>query len=349
MIVVIVLIGFAASMLSPWLVRTPQWLLFHQLLISSDMISSVSVSIFWTCLVMGVWTSEGFQSENASSSSTMNNRQGRLFSLFNIVTFKQGECTVVSDTTMSGTCMTSTECVSNGGAADGNCASGFGVCCSFVVRGCGGTVAHNCTYIQNTNFPATGTGGETCKFGFNRICDNLCQIRLDFVNLVMAQPPTIGPMVEGDCATSGDFLAVNSPTGKSPPVTCGTLTGQHMFLETGSTGGAGSIDITYGSATSTRTFKVKVTFYQCDSLNKAPADCVQYFTGVSGTFQSYNYQGGQLIDNQRYATCFRQEEGYCTIQYREDTTTTTPAFDFFITASTVPTAIREAKVLIRVR
>ncbi|XP_059087534.1 uncharacterized protein LOC131883941 [Tigriopus californicus] len=98
---------------------------------------------------------------------------------------------------MKGTCMTSTECVSNGGAADGNCASGFGVCCSFVVRGCGGTVAHNCTYVQNTEFPATRAGGETCKFGFNRICDT-------------------GTMLHGDCATSGDFLTVASPRGKIP-------------------------------------------------------------------------------------------------------------------------------------
>ncbi|TRY72700.1 hypothetical protein TCAL_16183 [Tigriopus californicus] len=189
------------------------------------MISWVSVSIFWTCLAVGVSTSKSFQSGNTSTLSMMNNRQGRLFSLFNIVTFKQGECTVVSDTTMKGTCMTSTECISNGGAADGNCASGFGVCCSFVVKGCGGTVAHNCTYIQNTDFPASGSGGETCKFGFNRICDS----ELDFVNLVMAQPPSAGAMLHGDCATSGDFLTVASPTGKSPPVTCGTLTGQHRY------------------------------------------------------------------------------------------------------------------------
>ncbi|TRY71897.1 hypothetical protein TCAL_14855 [Tigriopus californicus] len=149
---------------------------------------------------------------------------------------------------MKGTCMTSTECVSNGGAADGNCASGFGVCCSFVVRGCGGTVAHNCTYVQNTEFPATRAGGETCKFGFNRICDRvlcltligskiltpssheLCtESWLDFVNLVMAQPHQPGQCCTGIVQPVGISSPLLVPAGKSPPVTCGTLTGQHRY------------------------------------------------------------------------------------------------------------------------
>jgi hypothetical protein len=40
-------------------------------------------------------------------------------------------------------------------------------------------------------------------------------------------------------------------------------------------------------------------------------DCVQYFTGASGTFTTYNYRavGGQQLQGQNYAFCFRQEEG----------------------------------------
>ena len=41
---------------------------------------------------------------------------------------------------------------------------------------------------------------------------------------------------------------------------------------------------------------------------RAPADCLQYFTGVSNTFQSYNYPT-QYLDGQNYVNCFRQEEG----------------------------------------
>ena len=45
---------------------------------------------------------------------------------------------------------------------------------------------------------------------------------------------------------------------------------------------------------------------------RAPDDCVQYFTGKTGTFQTYNYQAGmgQLLADQDYSTCFRQEEGW---------------------------------------
>ena len=31
--------------------------------------------------------------------------------------------------------------------------------------------------------------------------------------------------------------------------------------------------------------------------NRAPTDCVQYFTGIADTVQNYNY-GGQMIQNQ---------------------------------------------------
>ena len=42
--------------------------------------------------------------------------------------------------------------------------------------------------------------------------------------------------------------------------------GQHIFLNTGSSG-TSSMTFNYGSATATRTFDVKVTYYTCDSLN----------------------------------------------------------------------------------
>ncbi len=41
-----------------------------------------------------------------------------------------------------------------------------------------------------------------------------------------------------------------------------------VFFETGSTGNAGTAVFTFGTATATRTFKVKATYYQCSSRNK---------------------------------------------------------------------------------
>ncbi len=52
-------------------------------------------------------------------------------SLFSIVNFKNDPCVAASDSSMKGTCYTTSECSSLGGSRDGNCASGFGVCCLF--------------------------------------------------------------------------------------------------------------------------------------------------------------------------------------------------------------------------
>ncbi len=42
---------------------------------------------------------------------------------------------------------------------------------------------------------------------------------------------------------------------------------------------------------------------------RAPAGCVQYFTGTSGRFATYNHQEGRQLGLQAYSICFRQEEG----------------------------------------
>ena len=58
-----------------------------------------------------------------------------MFSLFNVVTFPNEQCTGASTTSSGavyGTCYSSTECTAKSGSADGNCASGFGVCCTFL-------------------------------------------------------------------------------------------------------------------------------------------------------------------------------------------------------------------------
>merc|ERR1711872_410887 len=55
----------------------------------------------------------------------------------------------------------------------------------------------------------------------------------------------------------------------------------------------------------------------------------QYFTGTTGTIQSYNFVGGQLLQGMYYTNCIRTEAGYCGIQYKESTGQTPDTFDFF--------------------
>ena len=61
-------------------------------------------------------------------------------------------------------------------------------------------------------------------------------------------------------------------------------------------------------------------------LFRAPTDCVQYFTGISGSVKSYNYAGAQLLAGQRYNNCIRTEKGYCAIQWKESSTTSPDPF-----------------------
>merc|ERR1712062_527193 len=58
-------------------------------------------------------------------------RKQKGLSLFSVVTFPNDECTGSSSSSSQsvlGTCFSSTECNNKGGKADGNCASGSGVC-----------------------------------------------------------------------------------------------------------------------------------------------------------------------------------------------------------------------------
>merc|ERR1719410_327922 len=99
--------------------------------------------------------------------SATTNRDGKVFSLFSVVTFPNNQCTAKSSTSSTpvyGTCFSNSECTSKGGTVDGNCAAGFGVCCTFLVSTCGTTITNNCTYIQNPSYPSSYTTAGSCEY-----------------------------------------------------------------------------------------------------------------------------------------------------------------------------------------
>ena len=60
---------------------------------------------------------------------------------------------------------------------------------------------------------------------------------------------------------------------------------------------------------------VQVSQFSCDDeYVAAQVGCFQYFTGLTGTLQSYNYAGLAQIKGMNYKNCIRAEEGYCCIQ-----------------------------------
>merc|ERR1711915_1070033 len=188
-------------------------------------------------------------------SSTKDERAGKAFSLFSIVQFPNQQCTGASSSTTYGTCYTSSECSAKGGSADGNCAAGFGVCCVIYTTTCGTAISTNTTYIRNPGYPSsyTASSASTCTYPFNKVSDDICQLRLDFQTFSGFATSTTAA---GDCY---DTLAVAGQTGVDPPSICGTNTGYHMYAEFGATSTDSiTMTLTYGSSglTTAKTFNI---------------------------------------------------------------------------------------------
>ncbi len=64
-----------------------------------------------------------------------------------------------------------------------------------------------------------------------------------------------------------------------------------MFFETGSTGSAGMAVVTFGTGTATtRTFKIKATYYQCSSTSR----CTPYNDTIFESFTCFFHVKGPL-------------------------------------------------------
>jgi len=256
--------------------------------------------------------------------SPTKDKEARQFSLFSIVTFKNDQCTTAGG--LKGTCMTASECAGTG-TASGNCAASFGVCCYIKVSTCGGTVSRNCTYIESPGFPSDYSTSGDCSYTVNRCQDDICQIRLDFTSVSLQQPKATGTATtDNDCSdtildiTGG--LTANSIF-SNPPNLCGTLTGQHVYIDSGRASTAATLKFTLSTSES-NSWRIKVTQIECWSPVKAPHGCLQYFYGdTRHTVESFNWDGtsacstGCLFDDQSYSVCFRPEKGMCGMQWSQ--------------------------------
>jgi len=203
---------------------------------------------------------------------------------------------------------------------DGNCAAGFGVCCVVTSSTCGAVISTNITYIRNSGYPSsiTPTSTGTCSFTVKKASDDVCQLRLDFQTMTGYTATTAGACT--------DKFEATGQTGSNPPAICGINTGYHMYVEFGATAtDSVTLKHTYGD-TSSKTWNILARQIACTSHWKAPTDCTQYFTGVSGNVKSYNFAGSQILQTQNYDNCIRQEKGYCRIQWDQNAATSPDPF-----------------------
>jgi len=267
------------------------------------------------------------------NSTIAGEREGKIFSVFSIVSFPNGACTSNLDYT-NGTCLSPSDCSSLSGSAEGSCAAGFGICCIKRVESCGGTISSNVTLIQNPGYPGKYNSEGTCTYIISQQSADICQIRLDF---------QVGTWNYASTGTTGcvsgttDYITFTLKNGWTYSPVCGELTGQHMYYEVGTAGDTVQIDMSLKGSTD-RQWNILVSQISCTWPWRAPDDCLQYHTGPTGDFSSFNFPNGQLLSSQNYRICIRQELGYCSITYSTSSVTSPDPFEMPSTNSGTTTA-----------
>jgi len=280
--------------------------------------------------IITMWRTVGllFVVTAASALPAQPAKQGKSFSLFSVVSFPNDECTTTMDPTMQGICKTTEECTEDGGTASGNCASGFGVCCFTTIEEAG-AITNNITYIQNSGYPTAVGNTGTAASSTNQFTvtggASICQVRLDFDTAVFQVPTTQAAAVIGGVCNV-DQITVVQPAATLTGISnlCGTLTGQHLYINNDGADTAATININYNVANAVlfaRSWKIKVSLLGCDNPSLAPNGCLQYFTGNGGQVTSFNGgltgDTGEMLVDQQYSACVRQEAGMCRIQWQE--------------------------------
>jgi len=129
-----------------------------------------------------------------------------------------------------------------------------------------------------------------------------------------------------------DSFAVTTNTGQVIPTICGANNGQHIYVDIGAASSdTATISFTIGTTTSTsRIWDIKVAQIPCGANYAPPDGCLQYQTGTTGRFTSFNWADSSTtihLASQTQPLCIRQEEGYCCVQYQAcSVTSVTSAF-----------------------
>ena len=97
------------------------------------------------------------------------------------------------------------------------------------------------------------------------------------------------------------FSFFSSGVAYNPPTICGMNSGLHMYIEAGPPDTAFQVQVEHVfSGDYSRRFKYKVNQITCNSNFEPPRGCDQYFTGISGIIESYNFDGGYHLNDQDY-------------------------------------------------
>eukprot|EP00092_Neocalanus_flemingeri_P024265 GFUD01026314.1.p1 GENE.GFUD01026314.1~~GFUD01026314.1.p1 ORF type:complete len:338 (-),score=42.11 GFUD01026314.1:125-1138(-) len=205
------------------------------------------------------------------------------------------------------------------------------------------------TYFQSPGYPRTDRSNEACSLTLN-VRDEVCQVRLDFVDFEMAAPQA------GSCSGVDNFEIINTaqPGGVFGPgqsKMCGLNKGQHVYMPVkpgnilimrATTSGVRNIPLARTDGTNRGLsgdtafrWNARVTQIPCEAPGArggrslpdeksarripshyrkllAPDGCRQYFQESRGRLQSFNYDGkSEVLLNQNYAICLKRPARSC--------------------------------------
>merc|ERR1712001_239173 len=260
------------------------------------------------------------------------NREGKLFSVFEIVRFNNEACKGADD--KDGVCYTAAQCTDMGGTATGDCAMGFGVCCRILVDPtCPSDITTASATIVNPGYPddvntatagscssSSGAAGRVApRIFFPTTTTTTTATQTSVTNVevsgndtmyrwaIYKATPTveqiridfvefdIAPPIVGACTNESlTIMGADAVTNKIlPDKLCGVLTGQHLYPSVKDLGTDFlTIEITL-SMNGTQEWEMLITQIEGDATaDLAPRGCLQYFKEDAATFSSFNYDNG---------------------------------------------------------
>ncbi|EDV37891.1 uncharacterized protein Dana_GF13688 [Drosophila ananassae] len=244
-------------------------------------------------------------------------------------------CTTNSGTT--GTCLTRFKCMRQSGTVNGYCGT-YGVCCETNLQ-VGATTRQKRSIIKS---PAT-FATDLITYTVEAMSNNVQQLRIDFEQFEMAQPvDTDGVLDCQDYFEAGGFKL------------CGVNNGQHLYLPFNAATGVEQVTITFAvpskstgtnwrlivtqlegppissrrrltttagfgaSTNSLQDLRDIFASHHADYELLAPPGCQQYYTGLTGTIRSFNFQSAvtsNYMPDLSYNICIQSSTSASMIEY----------------------------------
>ncbi|XP_033153875.1 uncharacterized protein LOC117136879 [Drosophila mauritiana] len=244
-------------------------------------------------------------------------------------------CVTNSGTT--GTCLTRFKCMRQSGTVNGYCGT-YGVCCETNLQ-VGTSTRQKRTIIKNPGVLSSDLNTYTIE----AFSSNVQQLRIDFEQFVMQQPTDVDGVLEcQDYFEAGGFKL------------CGVNDGQHLYLPFNAAAGVDQVTLTFvvtsrgtapvwrlivtqlegppansrrrsstssGLGTSTNSLQdLRDIFasHHADYELLAPPGCQQYYTDLSGTIRSFNFQTSvtsNYMPDLSYNICIKSATTASMIEY----------------------------------